>query len=234
MALLVAYGASGCPYLALETVAALARPKRPEPTARCHAGALRQGVGKGLLKVMSKMGISTLQSYCGAQLWEAVGLSELLVERHFAGTPSRVGGIDMDLIAAETLRRHRFAFEDAFATEGSFAEGAPTFGGADGDARLDPGGEYQYRVQGEHHNWNPMTIAKLQHATRGDSYSTFKEFSALANDETRRQSTLRGLLDFVEREPVPLDEVEPASAIRDLALARCRSGRLARKRIRRS
>ena len=145
---------------------------------------------------MSKMGISTLQSYCGAQLWEAVGLNAALVDRHFAGTPSRVGGIGMDLIAEETLRRHAQAFED---------ESAVT--------RLDPGGEYQYRVQGEHHNWNPMTIAKLQHATRGDSYSTFKEFSPLANDETRRQSTLRGLLDFVERDPIPLDEVEPASAI---------------------
>jgi len=103
----------------------------------------------------------------------------------------------MDLIAEETLRRHAFAFEeDAVAS-----------------TRLDPGGEYQYRVQGEHHNWNPMTIAKLQHATRGDNYSTFKEFSALANQETRAASTLRGLVDFVEREPVPLDEVEPASAI---------------------
>src|SRR4029077_15325806 len=139
---------------------------------------------------------STLQSYCGAQLWEAVGLSAVLVDRHFAGTPTRVDGIAMDLVAEETLRRHAHAFDDASI-----------------DTRLDPGGEYQYRVQGEHHNWNPMTIAKLQHATRGDSYSTFKEFSALANDETRRQSTLRGLLDFVEREPGPLDEVEPASAI---------------------
>jgi glutamate synthase domain-containing protein 2/glutamate synthase domain-containing protein 3 len=101
----------------------------------------------------------------------------------------------MELIAEETLRRHRAAFED------------------ESMALLDPGGEYQYRVQGEHHNWNPMTIAKLQHATRGDSYSTFKEFSALANDETRRQSTLRGLLDFVDREPVPLEDVEPASEI---------------------
>jgi len=102
----------------------------------------------------------------------------------------------MELIAGETLRRHSFAFDDSFTVD-----------------RLDAGGEYQYRVQGEHHNWNPMTIAKLQHATRGDNYSTFKEFSALANDETRRQSTLRGLLDFVTREPIPIDEVEPASAI---------------------
>jgi len=199
LALLVAYGASAVhPYLALETVAAMAR---PEATGDKPHGAAAQeryvkALGKGLLKIMSKMGISTLQSYCGAQLWEAVGLSTALVDRHFAGTPSRVGGIGMELIADETLRRHSDAFDTASIT-----------------TRLDPGGEYQYRVQGEHHNWNPMTIAKLQHATRSDSYSTFKEFSQLANDETRRQSTLRGLLDFVERDPVPLDEVEPASAI---------------------
>ncbi|MDP9201260.1 MAG: glutamate synthase large subunit, partial [Gemmatimonadota bacterium] len=198
LALLIAYGASAVhPYLALETVAAMARPEATGDKPHGSAAQERyvKALGKGLLKIMSKMGISTLQSYCGAQLWEAVGLSSALVDRHFAGTPSRVGGIGMELIAEETLRRHRFAFDDASTT------------------RLDPGGEYQYRVQGEHHNWNPLTIAKLQHATRGDSYSTFKEFSQLANDETRRQSTLRGLLDFVERDPIPLDEVEPASAI---------------------
>ncbi|MEO8910183.1 MAG: glutamate synthase large subunit [Gemmatimonadaceae bacterium] len=199
MALLIAYGASAVhPYLALESVTALARPEaagdKPHGDAAQHRYV--KALGKGLLKIMSKMGISTLQSYCGAQLWEAVGLDASLVDRHFPGTPSRVGGIDMDLIAEETLRRHSSAFEDDLV--------AP---------RLDAGGEYQYRAQGEHHNWNPMTIAKLQHATRGDSYSTFKEFSALVNHETRQQSTLRGLLDFVARDPIPLDQVEPASAI---------------------
>ncbi len=197
LALLIAYGASAVhPYVALETVAAMAR---PEPLGdKPHGSAAQEhyvkALGKGLLKVMSKMGISTLQSYCGAQLWEAVGLSAGVVDRHFAGTPSRVAGIGLDLIAEETLRRHGSAFDDV-------------------DARLDAGGEYQYRAQGEHHNWNPLTIAKLQHATRGDSYSTFKEFSKLANDETRRQSTLRGLLDFVPSDSIPLDDVEPASAI---------------------
>ena len=219
LALLIAYGASAVhPYVALETVAAIAR---PEATGDKPHGAAAQeryvkALGKGLLKIMSKMGISTLQSYCGAQLWEAVGLSAALVDRHFAGTPSRVGGIGMELIAEETLRRHRFAFNDAFAFEGAsqtdFALDPNPLPPSPFPA-LDPGGEYQYRVQGEHHNWNPMTIAKLQHATRGDSYSTFKEFSALANDETLRASTLRGRLDFVERESVPLDEVEAASAI---------------------
>src|SRR5437762_585941 len=215
VALLISYGASAVhPYLALETVASLARPTlvintsselpAAPPTAPSRSSSVPsnrdaedhyiKAVGKGLLKIMSKMGISTLQSYCGAQLWEAVGLNSAFIERHFTGTPSRVGGIGMDLIAEETLRRHATAFR-GIATE------------------LDPGGEYQYRIQGEHHNWNPLTISKLQHATRSDNYSTFKEFSHLANDETRRQSTLRGLLDFVEREPVPIDEVEPASAI---------------------
>ncbi len=198
VALLIAYGASAVyPYLALETVAALAR---SEAAGMPHGEAAQEryvkALGKGLLKIMSKMGISTLQSYCGAQSWEAVGLNAALVDRHFTGTPSRVGGIGMDLIAEETLRRHAQAFDN---------RGAVT--------RLEAGGEYQYRVQGEHHNWNPMTIATLQHATRGNSYTTFKEFSRLANDETRRQSTLRGLLDFPEREPVPLDEVEPAASI---------------------
>src|SRR6202022_2521552 len=198
LALLIAYGASAVhPYVALETVAAMAR---PEPASdKPHGTGAQQryikALGKGLLKIMSKMGISTLQSYCAAQLWEAVGLNAAFVDRHFAGTPSRVGGIGMTLIAEETLRRHAEAFDDAV------------------DERLEQGGEYQYRVQGEHHNWNPLTIAKLQHATRGDNYGTFKEFSALANDETRRQSTLRGLLDFVERDPIPLDAVEPPSAI---------------------
>ena len=145
---------------------------------------------------MSKMGISTLQCYCGAQSWEAVGLDSDFVDQHFSGTRSRVGGIGMDLIAEETLRRHAQAFDYR-----------------SGVTRLDAGGEYQYRVQGEHHNWNPMTIATLQHATRGNNYRTFKEFSRLANDETRRQSTLRGLLDFPERDPIPLDEVESAADI---------------------
>lgn len=214
IALLIAYGASAVhPYLALQTVDDLARPTlvTDQSSGQQAEGRRRQAgsssfvvsdaqnhyvkaVGKGLLKVMSKMGISTLQSYCGAQLWEAVGLNATVVKQHFTGTPSRVGGIGLDLIAEETLRRHRAAFTETA-------------------TRLDAGGEYQFRIQGEHHNWNPLTISKLQHATRSDNYSTFKEFTQLANDETRRQSTLRGLLEFVEREPIPIDEVEPASAI---------------------
>src|SRR5687768_12644456 len=216
LALLIAYGASAVhPYLALETVASLARPEAASD--KPHGAAAQEryikALGKGLYKIMSKMGISTLQSYCAAQLWEAVGLSTALIDRHFTGTPSRVGGIGIELIAWETLRRHNHAFDVATSdlVPGTFnlAPRSPR----SYDNRLDPGGEYQFRIQGEHHNWNPLTIAKLQHATRGDSYSTFKEFSALANDETRRQSTLRGLLDFVERTPIPIDAVEPAASI---------------------
>ncbi|HEY8164852.1 MAG TPA: glutamate synthase large subunit [Gemmatimonadaceae bacterium] len=199
LALLIAYGASAVhPYLALETVAAMTRAETAgdKPHGTEAQERYVKALGKGLLKIMSKMGISTLQSYCGAQVWEAVGLDSTLVNRHFSGTPSRLSGIGMDLIAEETLRRHSAAFETARTT-----------------SRLDVGGEYQYRVQGEHHNWNPLTIAKLQHATSGESYSTFKEFSRLADDETRLRSTLRGMLTFVERDPVPLDEVEGAAAI---------------------
>jgi glutamate synthase (NADPH/NADH) large chain len=206
---LISYGASAVhPYLALETVDSLAAPtlvaeesrRQPAeghqpPASNSHAAEhYIKAVGKGLLKIMSKMGISTLQSYCGAQLWEAVGLSSDLIQKHFTGTPSRVGGIGLELIAEETLRRHAAAFDDTA-------------------SRLDAGGEYQFRIQGEHHNWNPLTISKLQHATRTDNYSTFKEFSKLANDETRRRATLRGLLDFVAREPIPIDDVEPAKSI---------------------
>jgi glutamate synthase domain-containing protein 2/glutamate synthase domain-containing protein 1/glutamate synthase domain-containing protein 3 len=214
IALLISYGASAVhPYVALETVDSLAAPtlvhgNSSEPLAESRqppAGSFPfavtepqshyiKAVGKGLLKIMSKMGISTLQSYCGAQLWEAVGLSATLIQKHFTGTPSRVGGIGLDLVAEETLRRHASAFDETA-------------------TRLDAGGEYQFRIQGEHHNWNPLTISKLQHATRSDNYSTFKEFSKLANDETRRRSTLRGLLDFVARAPIPIDDVEPAKAI---------------------
>ena len=210
IALLISYGASAVhPYLALETIETLAHPTLvskqssapPAEGGQPPAGSLPlvvahyiKAIDKGLLKIMSKMGISTLQSYCGAQLWEAVGLDSKLVQKHFTGTPSRVGGIGLELIAQETLHRHASAFDDV-ATQ------------------LDPGGEYQFRIQGEHHNWNPLTISRLQHATRADNYATFKEFSKLANDETRRRSTLRGLLDFVQRQPIPIDEVEPANAI---------------------
>ncbi|HJP58929.1 MAG TPA: glutamate synthase large subunit, partial [Gemmatimonadaceae bacterium] len=204
IALLISYGASAVhPYLALETVDALGEQssgpqadgsRQPAGSSSVAVDHYIKAVGKGLLKIMSKMGISTLQSYCGAQLWEAVGLDSALIAKHFTGTPSRVGGIGLELIGDETLCRHASAFEETA-------------------TRLEAGGEYQYRIQGEHHNWNPLTISKLQHATRTDNYSTFKEFSKLANSETKQRSTLRGLLDFVKREPIPIDEVESAKSI---------------------
>src|SRR5436190_493365 len=153
-------------------------------------------VGKGLLKILSKMGISTLQSFCGAQICEVIGLNRALVERHFTGTSSPVGGIGLETLAADTLERHAAAF-------GANAE----------STSLDCGGDYHYRVQGEHHAWNPSTIAKLQHATRQNEPATYREFSLLANEEAVRRRTLRGQLDFDARDAIPLDEVEPASAI---------------------
>jgi glutamate synthase (NADPH/NADH) large chain len=202
-ALLITHGAAAVhPYLALQTISELAfvgglvgGDVREESGARAS---YVKAIGKGLLKVLSKMGISTLQSYCGAQICEAVGLDRDLVDRHFTGTASRIGGIGMAIVAQETLRRHRAAFEP-FAVEAS----------------IDPGSDYHYRIQGEHHNWNPQTIASLQHATRTGSHATFQEFSRAVDDENRRRFTLRGLLDFAETaDPaLSLDEVEPASAI---------------------
>ena len=199
-ALLVSYGASAVhPYLALETIADMARRgdlgEMRDPAAA--ASNYVKAVEKGLLKILSKMGISTLQSFCGAQICEVIGLDHRLVDRHFSGTSSPVGGVGLDAIAAETLERHTAAFGATTASR----------------EILDFGGEYHYRIQGEHHAWNPATIAKLQHATRGNSYATYREFSRLANDEAVRHRSLRGLLEFGEREPISLDEVEPASTI---------------------
>ena len=198
VAQLFAYGASAVhPALALETVAELARTRSSGETTDPAAAQAHyvKAVEKGLLKVLSKMGISTLQSYCGAQLWEAVGLSSSLIERHFTGTTSPVSGIDLEAIATETLRRHTAAFDER-----------------ELDALLDAGGDYHHRLHGEHHAWNPLAIASLQHAARSDDPSSYEKFSQRVNEDTRR-TTLRGLLDFTEREPVPIHEVEPPSAI---------------------
>ncbi len=196
MALLTAYGASAvCPYLAFETLDAMAREGRlsgVRDEAKARASYVK-AIGKGLLKVLSKMGISTLQSYSGAQTCEAVGLDAALVALHFTGTSSRIGGIGLATVAEETLRRHASAYGDI-------------------DEGIDPGSDYHFRIEGEHHNWNPRTIATLQHATRSGSATTYREFSRLADAETAR-FTLRGLLDFVERDAIPVDQTEPASAI---------------------
>jgi len=194
-ALLAGYGAEAIhPYLALETLAAL-----PDVDPKEAQKRYVKAICKGLYKVMSKMGISTYQSYCGAQIFEAVGLTKTFVDKYFTGTASTVEGIGLFEVAAEAQRLHELAFGDD-----------PLLAGA-----LDAGGEYMYRVRGEEHMWTPDTIAKLQHASRANSYATYKEYAALINDQGRKHKTLRGLFEFrtAERAPVPLDEVEPASVL---------------------
>ncbi|NLT06207.1 MAG: glutamate synthase large subunit [Solirubrobacterales bacterium] len=155
-----------------------------------------KAIGKGLLKVLSKMGISTMRSYTGAQIFEAIGLDAEMVERHFTGTASRIGGVGFDVLAAEALDRHRRAYPAA-ASE-----------------RLPVGGIYAWRRDGEFHGWNPETIANLQHAARGEEPTSYERFRHYVNDVAVKSSTLRGLLGFEpDAEPVPLDEVEPASEI---------------------
>jgi glutamate synthase (NADPH/NADH) large chain len=157
-----------------------------------------KAIGKGLLKVMSKMGISTYQSYCGAQIFEAVGLSQQFVDRYFTGTPTPVEGIGLPAVAEEAVRLHRLAYSEA-----------PLY-----KEHLDPGGEYAYRTRGEAHVWTPDSIAKLQHATRSGSFTTFKEYSRLIDEQSEKLLTLRGLFRIQEAPvPVPLDEVEPAKEI---------------------
>ncbi len=193
-ALLAGYGAEAVhPYLALESLAELA--ESPEKATKNYIKA----VGKGLNKVMSKMGISTYMSYCGAQIFEAIGLQSKLVNQYFAGTPSTVEGIGIFEVAEEALRAHRAAFSND-----------PVLANA-----LDAGGEYAYRVRGEDHMWTPDSIAKLQHASRANNYRTYKEYAQLINDQSRRHLTLRGLFEFKvdPARAIPLDEVEPAKDI---------------------
>ena len=198
-ALLGGYGAEAVhPYLALETLLSV-----NDGDAGARSKAIKnyvKAIGKGLKKVMSKMGISTYMSYTGAQIFEAVGLSRNLVDKYFNGTASKVSGIGILELAEEALRIHRAAF----------SEKDPVLQGM-----LDTGGEYAWRVRGEEHAWTPDVIAKLQHAARQNSYSTYKEYAALINDQSQRQMTLRGLFEFKfdTRKPVPIEEVEPAAEI---------------------
>ncbi|HEX7767755.1 MAG TPA: glutamate synthase large subunit, partial [Nitrospira sp.] len=198
-ACLIGYGAGTVnPYLVFESLVDMERDGYlPEGLdAQTAEGKFIKAINKGLLKVFSKMGISTVQSYCGAQIFEAIGLNHELISRYFTGTPSRVEGISIRDIGEETLRRHKLAYEPAPIRQ------------------LDFGGEIHYRIQGEHHNWNPDTIYKLQHATRNNDPKTFAEFSQLVNDESKRRSNLRGLLDFkFLPEPIAIEEVEPAKEI---------------------
>ena len=152
---------------------------------------------KGIVKTMAKMGISTVQSYRGAQICEAIGLHQSVIDKYFTWTPSRIGGIDLNGIATELLARHSAAYPKSVAAE-------PT---------LQPGGQYQWRKDGEEHLFNPQTVTYLQKSTRTNDYREFKQFSALIDDQHSRHYTLRGLLEFKERVPVPLEEVEPVEEI---------------------
>jgi len=200
-ALLIGYGASAVnPYLAFETLADMEKQgllPADVPLEKATKNYIK-AISKGLLKTFAKMGISTLQSYRGAQIFEAIGLGRELVDKYFTGTPSQLGGVGLDVLQKEALARHEFAFPKKEVA---------------GNLDLDPGGQYQWRRGGEHHMYNPETVAKLQHAVRSQSYATFKEFSKAANDQSVNLATLRGLLKFKPGTPVPIEEVEPAQEI---------------------
>ncbi|MCC7219922.1 MAG: glutamate synthase large subunit, partial [Candidatus Contendobacter sp.] len=197
--LLAGYGAEAInPWLALDTLSATLpalSQKMSEAEAHEH---YTKAIAKGILKVMSKMGISTYQSYCGAQIFEAVGLSSEFIDRYFTGTQGVIEGIDLNEIAQETVRRHRQAFGNA-----------PLYRSA-----LDVGGELAYRLRGEEHAWTPETIALLQHAVRSGDYEQFKRYSQAMNDQRDHLRNLRGLFEFrFAAQPLSLDEVEPAAEI---------------------
>jgi glutamate synthase (NADPH/NADH) large chain len=205
MALLVGYGAGAInPYLAFETIEDLiAQGVYGLDGVDPHTAIKKyiKAAGKGVLKVMSKMGISTVASYTGAQVFEAIGLSRELVDEYFSGTVSRLDGIGLEQLAEETARRHRIAYPER-PEERAHRD-------------LDGGGEYQWRREGEHHLFNPETVFKLQHATRAKRYDVYKDYTRLVDDQSRRLATLRGLFTFREgvRPPVPIEEVEPVSDI---------------------
>jgi len=206
VALLIGYGAAVVnPYLAMETVEDLVRSGQIEGvTPEQAVKNLIKALGKGVLKVMSKMGISTVASYRGAQVFEAIGLSQDLVDRYFAGTVSQLGGVGLDVIAQETAGRHARAY--------------PADGVYQAHRVLEVGGEYQWRREGEPHLFDPETVFRLQHSTRQRRYDIFKQYTERIDDQTSRLMTLRGLMGFkptgvTGRLPVPLDEVEPVSEI---------------------
>ena len=200
LALLIGYGAGAVnPYLAFETLDDMIRGGMlPGLT---HEKAVKnyiKALNKGVLKVMSKMGISTLQSYRGAQIFEAIGLEKDFVDRYFTHTASRIGGVGIDAIAEEVRARHTLAFPERPVA----------------DRDLDEGGEYQWRRDGEFHLFNPDTVYKLQHATRSGQFKVYKEYTQAVNDQTRKRATLRGLFELkLAATPIPLDEVEPVESI---------------------
>jgi len=200
-ALLIGYGASAVnPYLAIETLEDLAsRGYLPDGiTAELAVKHFIKATNKGLLKTFSKMGISTLQSYRGAQVFEAIGLNKELVEAYFAGTTSRLEGIGLSVIAREAQMKHEYAFSPA----------------TDSDTELAVGGSYHFRTKGEYHLLNPETISKLQHAVRQDSFKTFQEYTDLIDQQSRNMATLRSLMQIKKaKKPISIDKVEPAKEI---------------------
>ena len=203
VALLIGFGAAAVnPYLAMESVEDLVlrgivTGVSPEKAVRN----LIKALGKGVLKVMSKMGISTIASYTGAQVFEAIGLAQTLIDRYFVGCTSRLGGVDLDVIAEETIARHHIAY--------------PPGGEIPGSKKLPIGGEYQWRREGEPHLFDPETVFALQHSTREKRYDIFKRYTERVDDQSRRLMTLRGLFTFKEgvKPAIPIEEVEPASEI---------------------
>jgi len=203
VALLIGFGAAAInPYLAMESAEDLVRQGvitgiTPEKAVRN----LIKSLGKGVLKVMSKMGVSTIASYTGAQIFEAIGLSKEVVDEYFVGVTSRLGGVGIDVIAQETIKRHHIAY--------------PPGGEIPGAKRLQIGGEYQWRREGEPHLFDPETVFTLQHATRSKRFDVFKRYTERVDDQSRRLMTLRGLFDFKKdvRKPIPIEEVEPISEI---------------------
>lgn len=202
VALLIGYGAAAInPYLAMESVEDLARAGSIKVEPRKAVSNLVSALGKGVLKVMSKMGISTVASYRGAQVFQAVGLSQELVDEFFTGTPSPLGGVGLDVIAAEVLERHLSAY--------------PPSGISPAHRTLETGGEYQWRREGEDHLFNPATISRLQVATRTEQREVFRRYTDEINDQSERLMTLRGLMRLRtgDVDPVPLEEVEPVEEI---------------------
>jgi glutamate synthase (NADPH/NADH) large chain len=200
-ALLIGYGASAVnPYLALEAVEDMARRGYlPEGlTALAATRNFIKAINKGLLKTFSKMGISTLQSYRGAQVFEAIGLNKELVDKYFSGTTSQIEGVGLDVLAREALMKHEHAFRPV----------------TESDCELPVGGSYHFRATGEYHLLNPQTISKLQHAVRQSDFKTFQEYTKFIDDQSQNLATLRSLMKIKESEqPVPIEEVEPAKEI---------------------
>ncbi len=199
-ATLIGYGANAVnPYLALETIEHEIKVGHyGKELDYAHAKKnFVKAARKGLFKITSKMGISTIQSYCGAQIFEAVGLSEKLIEKYFTATPTRIGGIGIEEVAREALLKHERAYPHT--------QGGPT--------ELEEGGSYHWRRDGEHHMYNPESIALLQHAVRSGEYKTFKKYTAVLNNYSQNIATIRGLLRFKKGEPIAIDQVEPAKEI---------------------